>query len=48
LAANAATLPNDIISANTSANTNNEMRFLIPSHPLSLLAKAKTGLPFFQ
>jgi hypothetical protein len=27
---------------------NDVMRFLMPSHPLSLLAKAKTGLPFFQ
>jgi hypothetical protein len=29
IAANAAKLPNDIVSANISAATNNEMRFLI-------------------
>jgi hypothetical protein len=47
MAANA-TLPNDIVSANISAAINNEMRFLICSHLLSLLANAKTGLPLFR
>jgi hypothetical protein len=37
--------PNDIDSTNMSAAINNEMRFLICSHLLSLLAKAKTSLP---
>src|SRR5215203_3590512 len=42
-----ATPPNDIASAITSAATNTVTRFLICSHLLSLLAKAKTGLPLW-
>jgi hypothetical protein len=39
--------PSDIVNANISAVTNNEMRFLIviAFHLLSVLANAKTGLP---
>jgi hypothetical protein len=44
IAANA-TPDTDILSAIISAAINNEMRFLISSHLLSLLANAKTGLP---
>src|SRR5215217_9089651 len=43
LAANAATLPKDIVSAIASAAINNVMRFLIASHPLSLVAFNNTG-----
>src|SRR5215208_5609354 len=44
IAAKAATLPNDIVSANISAAINNEIRFLIASHLLSFCPKTKTGL----
>jgi hypothetical protein len=40
--------PSDIVSANMSATIINEMRFLISSHLLSLLADAKTGLPLTE
>jgi membrane protein YqaA with SNARE-associated domain len=40
-AANAATLPNDIVSAIMTAAINNVMRFLIFSHLLSLFSKNK-------
>jgi hypothetical protein len=41
LSAKAATLPNDMVSANMSAATNKVMRFLIPSHPLSVFSSEK-------
>jgi hypothetical protein len=46
LAANAATLPNDIVSAIASAAINNVMRFLIFSHLLSLYPKTKPAYLF--
>ena len=42
IAANA-TPDSDMLSAITSAAINNVMRFLIPSHPLSLVAVNNTG-----
>src|SRR5919112_1912138 len=43
LGGNAATVPKDITSANISAVINNVMRFLIASHPLSLVAFNNSG-----
>src|SRR5919107_6381676 len=43
LSAKAATLPNDIVSAIASAAINNVMRFLIFSHPLSLIVLITIG-----
>ena len=44
LSANAAAAPpNDMVSANISAVINNEMRFFIFSHPLSLIVLNTIG-----